>query len=123
MTTPKTIDKPAPDFKRSVAAALADERIGIIFDRCTRHKDEGRRAIMPELGDPLGVRTLAARIKDHTLQNLDKYLEQLVTRVEKLGGHVHFAETGQDACEIITGLARDADEPYRHEVAASRVRG
>ena len=36
-----------PDFKKAACAAVADERIGMIFDRSTRRKDEGRRAALP----------------------------------------------------------------------------
>ncbi len=108
MSGSRTTQPAAPDFKRSAAAALADERIGIIFDRSTRLNDDARRAIMPELGDPLAIGELAARIKDHTLQNLDRYLAQLVDKVRSCGGHVHFAETGEDAREIITGIGRRA---------------
>jgi L-lactate dehydrogenase complex protein LldF len=98
-----------PDFKKSAAAALADPRIGVIFDTSTRRKDDGRRAILPELGEPLAVRKLAARIKDHTLQNLDRYLEQLIDNVRRHNGQVHFAQTGGQAREIITGIARDTN--------------
>lgn len=97
-----------PNFKKSAAAALADERIGMVFDQATRLNFDKRRAIMPELGRPMAIRELAARIKDHTLQNLDRYLEQLVSNVRKHGGQVHFAETGEQANEIITGIARDS---------------
>lgn len=109
MSTPETTPPSPPDFKRAAAAALADERVAVIFDRSTRLKDDGRRAIMPELGDPLAIRTLASRIKDHTIQNLDTYLEQLIGNVEKVGGHVHYAADGEQACEIITDIGRKAD--------------
>lgn len=94
-----------PDFKRQTAIALANERLAVITDTSTRRKDTGRRGAMQEFADPLAVRELAARIKDHTLQNLDRYLEQLADGVRGHGGHVHFAETGEQACEIITGIA------------------
>lgn len=96
-----------PDFKKAAAAAVADERVGLVFDRATRLNFDKRRAIMPELGHPMAIRELAAKIKDHTLQNLDRYLQQLVENVQKNGGQVHFAETGEQANEIITGIARD----------------
>jgi len=95
-----------PDFKRKAALAVHDKHLRETFDRCTRRQDVGRRAALPELGDPLAVRNLAARIKNHTLQNLDRYLEQLIDNVEKLGGQVHFAETGEQACAIVTDIAR-----------------
>lgn len=98
-----------PDFKQSAARALANERLGLAMDAATRRQDGGRRAIMPELGDTLAVRNLGAQIKNHTLQNLDRYLEQLVANVRRHGGHVHFAETAEQAREIIGRIAREAN--------------
>ena len=97
-----------PDFKKNVAIAMANSRMIMAVEKGTSRQDGGRRSAMKEFDDQLGVRDLAARIKDHTLQNLDRYLEQLVTNIEKLGGKVHFAETGEQANEIIEQIARDA---------------
>src|SRR5262249_31789240 len=36
----------------------------------------------------------------------DAHLETLVANVERLGGHVHFAATAEEAREIILGIAR-----------------
>ena len=103
----ETHEKVTPDFKRQAALAVANERLAAIFDKTSRIKDTGRRTAMADLPDPLGVRELAARIKDHTLDHLDRYLEQLVDNVTKTGGRVHFARTGEQACEIITEIGRD----------------
>ncbi|MFQ5830751.1 MAG: LutB/LldF family L-lactate oxidation iron-sulfur protein [Candidatus Methylomirabilia bacterium] len=58
---------------------------------------------------PLGetLRERARQIKEATLQKLDVYLEQLADNVERLGGHVHWAATAEEAREIILKLARD----------------
>lgn len=109
MTQAQTHEHAAkPDFKRSSTLALANKRLGSAMDAATRRQDNGRRAIMPELGDPLAIRELGARIKNHTLHNLDRYLTQLVENVRRHGGVVHFAETGEQAREIITDIARKA---------------
>ncbi|HOB74576.1 MAG TPA: LutB/LldF family L-lactate oxidation iron-sulfur protein [Phycisphaerae bacterium] len=97
-----------PNFRRSVALALANQRLGLAMDRATRRQDNARRTAMPELPDPMAARKLAARIKDHTLQNLDKYLAQLADNFRKHGGHVHFAHTAEQATAIITDIARRA---------------
>ncbi|NLX13213.1 MAG: iron-sulfur cluster-binding protein [Phycisphaerales bacterium] len=98
-----------PDFKHRVATALADTKVCEAGERATRRQDGARRKILTELPDALATRKLAARIKDHTLQNLDRYLEQLVANIRRLGGHVHFAANAEQAREIITGIARDAN--------------
>src|SRR5205823_749125 len=41
-----------------------------------------------------------------TLQHLDRHLEQLIENVERLGGHVHFATTPDDARRIILDIAK-----------------
>jgi L-lactate dehydrogenase complex protein LldF len=99
---------PLPGFKARVKAAVSDTRLMSVVDRGTRRQDNGRREMLKELGDALGVRSLAARIKDHTLQNLDRYLEQLCENVRKHGGHVHFAADAEQACQIITEIGRAA---------------
>jgi len=95
------------DFKKKSAVALANERLKVITDTATRRKDNGRKQAMPELRDSLAVREMAARIKDHTLQNLDRYTEQLADNVRGHGGHVHFAHTGEQACAIIRTIAAE----------------
>ena len=106
----KTADQASrPDFKRSAARALADERLGRVMDAATRRQDGGRRVIMPELGDPLAVCNLGAQIKNHTLQHLDRYLEQLADNVRQHGGHVYFAESAEQAREVIGRIAREAN--------------
>lgn len=109
MTSTATSQPPTPDFKKSVALALANARLGAAMDRATRRQDGARRTAMPELPNPLAARNLAARIKDHTIQNLDKYLAQLADNVRRLGGHVHFARTADQANAIITDIARKAN--------------
>lgn len=96
------------DFKKSAAVALANERLGAAMNAATLRQDNGRRAIMPELGDPLAIRELAKTIKSHTLQNLDRYLAQLADNVRKNGGVVHFAQTAGQARAIICEIARQA---------------
>lgn len=48
-------------------------------------------------------RSLAEEIRQHVLENLDYYLEQLAENVAKKGGHVFFAQTAEEA----TGYIRD----------------
>ncbi|MBI4241455.1 MAG: iron-sulfur cluster-binding protein [Candidatus Rokubacteria bacterium] len=53
------------------------------------------------------LRERAREIKEATLQKLDFYLEQLADNVERLGGHVHWAATGDEARGIILRLAQE----------------
>jgi len=94
-----------PPFKERVTAALADAHLGQAVERATRRQDTARREIIQELPNQLGTRELAARIKDHTLQNLDHYLQQLVENIQRNGGQVHFAENAEQARQIVRNIA------------------
>lgn len=96
-------------FKDQAKAALANTGLGFAVERATMRQDTARRKIINELPDQLAARKLAARIKDHTLQNLDRYLEQLADNVTRLGGQIHFVENAEQACEVITGIAQNAN--------------
>ncbi len=50
----------------------------------------------------------AQQIKSHALAYLDLYLEAYEKQVKASGGHVHWAGSGTDACNIISGICRDA---------------
>lgn len=52
------------------------------------------------------TRSLAAQIKWEIINHLDRYLERFERNVQKNGGHVHWAETAEEACSIIVDLAR-----------------
>src|SRR5256886_722823 len=54
------------------------------------------------------LRDVAREIKEATLQHLDRYLEQLIENVERLGGRVHYAATSEEARAVILDIARQA---------------
>lgn len=59
-----------------------------------------------ELGDWEEWRNLSEEIRQHTLENLDYYLEQLAEKVTNQGGNVFFAETAEEANEYITTIVK-----------------
>ncbi|TYR79796.1 iron-sulfur cluster-binding protein [Priestia megaterium] len=59
-----------------------------------------------ELGNWEDWRALGEEIRQHTLDNLDFYLQQLTDNVAKRGGHVFFAQTAEEANEYITNVAK-----------------
>lgn len=63
-----------------------------------------RRVAVEELGNWEEWRSLGEEIRQHVLQYLDFYLEQLSESVAKRGGHVFFAETKEEAAEYIRGI-------------------
>ena len=97
------------DFHSVSVKAAGDERLKLAVASATVRQDTNRRLKLLELPDSDRLRTLAGNIKQHTLDNLDYYLEQLASAVERNGGHVHFAADGADAKRIILELAVKTD--------------
>jgi L-lactate dehydrogenase complex protein LldF len=65
-----------------------------------------RNAAFAELEDGEALRDRARAIKEKTIANLDHYLIRLEESVTRLGGKVHWAGTGDEACAIILDIAR-----------------
>lgn len=59
-----------------------------------------------ELGNWEDWRRHGEEIRQHTLENLDYYLEQLSDNVSKRGGHVFFAATAKEANDYISNVIK-----------------
>jgi L-lactate dehydrogenase complex protein LldF len=94
------------DFHSVSVKAAGDERLRRAVNNAVLRQDAGRKSILQLLPDSDALRTLAGNIKQHALDHLDFYLEQLKANVEKNGGQVHFAATAADARGIILDIAR-----------------
>jgi len=72
-----------------------------------RLKDRGRESACHQaFGDRYDdVRDLAGRLKQHTLDHLDRYLEQFIDAAEAAGTKVHFAGDARQANEICLSIA------------------
>src|SRR4051812_30287756 len=97
------------DFHKLSVKAAGDERLKASINNAVMRQYTGRQLIMAELPDADGLRDLAGRIKQHALDHLDFYLEQLAANVRKNGGHVHFAKDGREATRIILDIAAKAN--------------
>ncbi len=93
------------DFHQVSVKAAGDERLKSAINNAVLRQHTGRQLQLLNLPDSDKLRQLAGNIKQHTLDHLDYYLEQVKANVEKNGGHVHFARDGDDAKRIITGIA------------------
>jgi len=93
-------------FKLRVDQAVADRRVVEAVQLTALRKVEARAAAMAQLRDAEALRDLAAKIKQHTIENLPQYLEQFVEQVRRRGGHVHLAADADAARRIICELAR-----------------
>lgn len=97
------------DFNHRVDKALADPILKKAIPFAQDKLRNGRNTAADQIGNIEEWRELAADIRKHTIDNLDSYLEELVTNVRKNGGFVHFAEKDSDAVEIIKKIAKDKE--------------
>jgi L-lactate dehydrogenase complex protein LldF len=97
------------DFHTVSVKAAGDEKLQRSVGNAVLRQHTARQLRVLELPDSDRLRVLAGNIKQHALDNLDYYLEQLHTNVEKNGGHVHYAADAEDARRIILDIAKDHD--------------
>src|SRR5215472_2564795 len=100
-------DRPLTSFPERVGAALRDAYLQEALTIATTKFIGLRREAFAGFPDGDRLRDRARGIKEATLQKLDVYLGQLADNVERLGGHVHWAATGEEARETILALCRD----------------
>jgi L-lactate dehydrogenase complex protein LldF len=88
---------------------LADAPLQAALVRLTSTLMAANRRGYAALPDSEKLRDHAKRIKEHTLANLDKYLEQLEASVKRNGGQVHWASTAEEARQIVLQIARQSN--------------
>src|SRR5215213_5419903 len=96
------------DFHKVSVKAAGDERLKRSINNAVLRQHTGRQLCMTELPDAEGLRTLAGEVKQHTLDHLDYYLDQLTVNVRRRGGQVHFARDGNEARAIILDIIKKA---------------
>jgi L-lactate dehydrogenase complex protein LldF len=106
MTSPAHDAELATPFRDRAGRALQDGFLQQALTIATTKFLQLRREAFGEFPEGDALRDRARAIKEATLQRLDHYLEQLVNNVERLGGHVHFATTPDDARRIILDIAK-----------------
>ena len=96
-----------PRFKQNAKAALANPNIQAAMGAAGNFAT-ARGAAAAALPEFEALRDSARDLKNHVLANLAGYLEQYEARVTASGGHVHWAETAEDARDIVLRICRDA---------------
>ncbi len=96
------------DMHERTKAAARDIPLQQAVRGATSLKDaQGRDLCRETFGDRHeALRDLAGRIKQHTLEHLDWYLERFVNAAEAAGASVHFAADGAEANAIALDIAR-----------------
>lgn len=89
--------------------ALQNPLIRSNFRRAMDGLMEKRKAQFPDEAELSRLRDLAAAIRQNALAKLPELLEQLETQCRLNGIQVHWAQTTDEACEIVLQIARKHD--------------
>jgi len=98
----------ATPFRQRAERALHDDFLQQALTIATTKFIDLRRQAFREFPEGDALRDRARAIKEATLQRLDRYVDQLVDNVERLGGHVHFAASADEARDIVVEIGRRA---------------
>jgi L-lactate dehydrogenase complex protein LldF len=94
-------------YRKQAAATIRDEpHVRDSVTRATRTFDAHRVQAFSQI-DSERWRDWARDVKTHLLTHLDQYLEQAEERLTANGATVHWAETAEDALEVLSGVVRD----------------
>jgi L-lactate dehydrogenase complex protein LldF len=93
-------------LRERASQALGDRFLHEALDIATTKFITLRREAFGAFPDGERLRDRARAIKEATLQRLDAHLETLVANIERLGGHVHFAATAEEARDVVLDIAR-----------------
>jgi L-lactate dehydrogenase complex protein LldF len=98
-----------PEQEEQIRRTVGNSKIQLaVYSATARLKEKRAEVVAPEvLPEYQELRTQANRIKKHTLENLDVYLEEFEANVEAHGGKVIYARNGDEVADFILGLARE----------------
>ena len=98
----------SPEFKQNAKKALADAGLQKALKFSKPQFMARRTAAVANLPEFEQLRDIGRDIKNHTLANLDFYLETFAANVEANGGHVHWCSTADDARATVLDICRKA---------------
>jgi L-lactate dehydrogenase complex protein LldF len=93
-------------FSEGVRVALRDQQLQKALGNASDRLTKNQKAAADAFPEGKALRELARRVKEHTIAGLDRYLEQLASSVDRVGGEVHWAADAAEARRIIIGLVR-----------------
>ena len=95
---------PIADFKTNAPEALANEMVQTAMRRAGGGFVAKRAAARDALPEFDALRDAARDLKNHTLANLDFYLERYEQAATAAGAQVHWAETVEEAQKIVLSI-------------------
>jgi len=93
-------------FRQRAGSAMKDAFLQEALTIATTKFIDLRREAFEDFPEGEALRDRARAIKEATLQRLDHYLETLIANIERIGGHVHYAKTSEEARAIVVDIAR-----------------
>ncbi|MBS7792230.1 iron-sulfur cluster-binding protein [Roseococcus sp. SDR] len=99
----------SPQFKENARKAMADAGLQKALGTAKGAFLQRRAAAVAGLPEFEQLRNTARDIKNHTLANLDFYLEKFAENVERAGGHVHWCSTAEEARAAVLEICRKAN--------------
>ena len=99
----------SPAFKTNAHRAMADPALQQSLAKMRSGFSQQRARAVARLPEFERLRDEARDLKDHTLRNLDFYLECFEERVTEQGGQVHWARDAAEARAIILEICRSVD--------------
>ncbi|WP_079510125.1 LutB/LldF family L-lactate oxidation iron-sulfur protein [Mesobacillus jeotgali] len=96
----------ADDFKERVQTGIHDSFMRGAVAGAQERMGTRRQDAADELGNWEEWRNHGEEIRQHVLENLDFYLEQLSENIASRGGHVFFAQTAEEATDYIKDVVR-----------------
>ena len=96
----------SPAFKDNAARAIADPILQKALGNVERGFVVKRAAAVAKIPEFEALRDAGRDLKNHVLAHLDLYLEAFERKVVAAGGHVHWAESAEDARRIVTDICR-----------------
>jgi L-lactate dehydrogenase complex protein LldF len=99
----------SPAFKENAHHALEDAGLQKALARSGPSFIARRTAAVAGLPEFEQLRDIARDIKNHTLANLDFYLETWAANVEKSGGKVHWCATADEARDAVLTICQAAN--------------
>jgi L-lactate dehydrogenase complex protein LldF len=88
------------------AAGLAKETRNAVYDGSKIGHEKRTKLLFDHFGDPDRLRQLAGEIKQHVVENLDRYLPAVEAKLLANGAKVHWASTAKSACEAVYGILK-----------------
>ncbi|GAG24079.1 unnamed protein product, partial [marine sediment metagenome] len=96
-------------FRHRIRNAIADPNLQVALDRNAERRMAAWNETFASLTNIEDLRRRAREVRQHTLDNLDHYLERFTQRLVENGIRVHRAADAAEACRLAVTIAQASD--------------